>query len=255
MPLPMLSDFAIRLAGGLAAVLATTPWRLVPPRFFRTQAQIILGLGVLAAVVTSRPPFEPWVFGLALTVAVLAFASTVVWGLGLPRLGVPLSILIATVSAVLLGLTAEGASLNLWALNAASRLASAFLLGSTLTSMLLGHYYLTAPAMSIDPLRQFVRFMATGLGVRATLAALVLIFWWTGSAGGVPVGRSITPFFLAIRWGMGIGGVGLATFLTWETVKIRSTQSATGILYIAMTLVLFGELSSLILARDSYLSI
>jgi hypothetical protein len=49
---------------------------------------------------------------------------------------------------------------------------------------------------------------------------------------------------------MGIVGVGLATALTWKTVAIRSTQSATGILYIAMTLLLFGELSSLILARD-----
>ena len=33
-------------------------------------------------------------------------------------------------------------------------------------------------------------------------------------------------------------------------MQIRSTQSATGILYIAMTLVLFGELSALILARE-----
>jgi hypothetical protein len=34
-------------------------------------------------------------------------------------------------------------------------------------------------------------------------------------------------------------------------VEIRSTQSATGILYIAMTLVLFGELTALILSRDA----
>jgi hypothetical protein len=58
-----------------------------------------------------------------------------------------------------------------------------------------------------------------------------------------------------MRWGMGIAGFGLATFLAWRTVQIRSTQSATGILYIAMTLLLFGELSSLILARDSHVLI
>jgi len=255
MVLPMLADFAIRLGGGLAAVLATTPWRVVPPRFFRTHCQVILGLGVLATLVTSRPPFEPLVFGLSLGVSVLAFASTIVWGLGLPRLGVLMAMLTATASASLLTITAEGPSAELWALNAASRLASAFLLGSTLTAMLLGHYYLVSPAMSIDPLRKFVRFMATGLGVRTALAAIILVFWWGGYTSGAPVGRSISPFFLLIRWGMGIAGVGLATYLTWETVRIRSTQSATGILYIAMTLLLFGELSSLILARETHMLI
>ena len=53
------------------------------------------------------------------------------------------------------------------------------------------------------------------------------------------LGRAIAP------------GPLLATVLTWKTVEIRSTQSATGILYIGMTLVLFGELSALILARGA----
>jgi hypothetical protein len=48
---------------------------------------------------------------------------------------------------------------------------------------------------------------------------------------------------------MGFAGPALATILAWKTVQIRSTQSATGILYVALALVLFGELSSLIGAR------
>ena len=59
----------------------------------------------------------------------------------------------------------------------------------------------------------------------------------------------MSPLFLAMRWGMGVVGPGLATYMTRETVKIRSTQSATGILYIAITLVLFGELAGMILGR------
>ncbi len=53
------------------------------------------------------------------------------------------------------------------------------------------------------------------------------------------------------RGALGVGFVGplVATVLAWKTVQIRSTQSATGILYIAMTLVLFGELTGLILSR------
>jgi hypothetical protein len=43
-------------------------------------------------------------------------------------------------------------------------------------------------------------------------------------------------------------GAAIATFMTWKTAQIRSTQSATGILYITMIFVLFGELTSMILA-------
>jgi hypothetical protein len=250
MTLPMLADFAIRLAGGLAAMLAIAPWREVPIGFFRTHCQVILGLAVLATLAATRPPFEPVAFGLVLTLAVLSFAATLAWGLGLPRLGVPAALAIAATATVVLSLTAEGGSWGRWALNAASRLASASLLGSTLTAMLLGHYYLTAPAMSIEPLKRFVRWMAASLVVRTALACGALLLLPT-SSGGATIG----PLFVAMRWGMGIAGFGLATFLAWRTVQIRSTQSATGILYIAMTLLLFGELSSLILARDSHVLI
>jgi hypothetical protein len=163
----MLADFAIRLAGGLAAMLAVAPWREVPIRFFRTHAQVILGLGALATLAATRPPFEPVVFGLTLVVAVLAFVTTLAWGLGLPRLGVPLAWAIAATAVGVLALTAGGATWGLWAINAAGRLASSVLLGATLTAMLLGHYYLTAPAMSIEPLKRFVQIMAAGLAVRA----------------------------------------------------------------------------------------
>ena len=50
---------------------------------------------------------------------------------------------------------------------------------------------------------------------------------------------------------MGFAAPALATWMAWKTVAIRSTQSATGILYIDMTFVLFGELTSLILARGA----
>jgi hypothetical protein len=92
--------------------------------------------------------------------------------------------------------------------------------------------------------------MAWGLAARALLAALGWWLWHQGIAGSQG-GGGVSPFFLAIRWGMGFAGPLLATVLTWKTVEIRSTQSATGILYIAMTLVLFGELSALILARGA----
>ena len=167
----------------------------------------------------------------------------------MPYVALPLTAALGLAGGGVLIAGSRVAGWEVWVVNASGRLASAFLLGSTLTAMLLGHHYLTAPAMSIDPLRRFVRCMAWSLGARAALAALGLWFWregWGVSSASTPS----TALFLAIRWGMGVAGPALATYLAWRTVAIRSTQSATGILYIAMTLVLFGELSALILTRD-----
>ena len=60
----------------------------------------------------------------------------------------------------------------------------------------------------------------------------------------------VTVSLLAFRWGVGLLGSAIATVLAWQTVEIRSTQSATGILYVAFTLILCGELTALILARS-----
>jgi hypothetical protein len=250
MPTPMLADFAIRLACGLAILLLVAPWREIPPAFFRTHAQVILGLLVLAALDLSRGGDRGPMLATVVASAALAFAASVLWGLGLPRLALPVTANLAAAAAGVLVAASRSDPWGLWALNAAGRLASAFLLGATLTAMLLGHYYLTAPAMSIAPLVRFVRCMAWGLGARAALAALGWWLWHVGMVGPSATGE-VSPFFLAIRWGMGFAGPALAAFLAWKTVAIRSTQSATGILYIAMTLVLFGELTALILARDA----
>ncbi|MBX6312863.1 MAG: hypothetical protein IRY99_08105 [Isosphaeraceae bacterium] len=246
MALPMLADFAIRMAGGLAGWLLATPWRVVPPAFFRTHCQVMLGLLALAAMVLGRG-LPAYVLPATIAAAVLAFLASVAWGLGLPRLGIPLTAAIALIAAALLVWASSGPSAEVWALGAAGRLASAALLGATSTAMLLGHHYLTAPAMSIDPLRRFVRGIAVALAVRAALAAWGLDLAFLRLA--LPIGTEAhAGLFLAIRWGMGLLGPAIATVLAWKTVAIRSTQSATGILYAELALVLFGELCSMILS-------
>ena len=248
----MLADFGVRLGFGLAMLLLATSWRTVPLPFFRTHCQVILGLLVLAALDASRSAGLTASVGLLMATAFLAYAATVSWGLGLPRIALPVTVLIALGTAAWLTLASRATTPGLWAFNTASRLVSGFLLGATLTAMLLGHHYLTAPAMSIDPLKRFVRFMGWGLGARGLIALLGLFLAHSGLAGLEGNGSSVdfsSALFLLMRWGMGFAGPVLATFLAWKTVQIRSTQSATGILYVAMTLLLFGELTSLIGAR------
>jgi hypothetical protein len=249
MTFPMLADFALRLACGLAALLLLTPWRLVPPAFFRTHCLVILGLLVLAALDASRLGVRGSVLTGTVVAAVLSYLAAVSWGLGLPRLAVPVTALVVGTCAGVLVLVSRSTDSQLWALNGAGRLASAFLMGATLTAMLLGHHYLTAPAMSIEPLKRFVRSMAWGLGARGVLALVGLGVWASLSATqSLP---TASPLFLSVRWGVGVLGPAVATALTWKTVAIRSTQSATGILYIAMILVLFGELTAMVLSRET----
>jgi hypothetical protein len=247
---PMLADFAVRLAFGLGALLLATSWRAVPLTFFRTHCQIILGLLVLSAMDHSRSSglgVSSW----ALTAsAVLAYIATVSWGLGLPRVALPATIVMTLVTAAWLAVASHSIHEGVWLFNSASRLASGFLLGAALTAMLLGHHYLTAPTMSIEPLKRFVTFLGWSLGVRGLVAGLALGLAHAGYLGldldSLDPG---SPLFLIMRWAVGFAGPALAAVLAWKTVQIRSTQSATGILYVAMILVLVGELTSLIGAQ------
>ena len=248
--IPLPAEFALRMSGGLAALLLVAPRRAVPPAFFRTHCLVILGLLVLAALsLKTAAPAATDAFWTAVGLATLAYLASACWGLGVERLALPLTAALAGSALIPQALIGGGETAWGWprVQDAASGLASAALLGSTLSAMLLGHHYLTAPAMSIEPLRRFVRCMAWALGIRSTLAAAGLATW----AASHPWRGSDTALLLAVRWGMGVAGPALATFMTRETVKIRSTQSATGILYIAMTLVLFGELSAMVLSRGA----
>jgi hypothetical protein len=246
---PMLADFAVRLSFGLSVAIFLISWRNVPVPFFRTQMQVVLGLLVLAALDRGRagaPAVETWALVAA---GVLAYLSTVSWGLGLPLVGQGT---VAVCALILAGWMIDVSSMStsgLGFLNASSRAASGFVLGATLSAMLLGHYYLTAPAMSIEPLKRMVAFLAWGLGARCALAAigLSLVRVRDYGAGSMPPGGT-GVWFLVARWGMGFVGAAAAIYLAWRTARIRSTQSATGILYIAIIFILFGELTSLIMA-------
>jgi hypothetical protein len=246
---PMLADFAARVAFGLSAAVFVVSWRSVPVPFFRTQLQVVLGLVVLAALDQARgggPAVDSWSLVAA---AVLAYVSAASWGLGLPLVGQ------ATAAGCVLILLRWMAGLSWssnagdWLLNASSRTASGLVLGGSLSAMLLGHYYLTAPAMSIEPLKRMIAFMAWVLGGRSLLAALgfsVMQLRHSGFGSVQPGGGS--GFMLAVRWGMGFVAAAVAIYLSWRTARIRSTQSATGILYIATIFILFGELTSMIMA-------
>jgi hypothetical protein len=123
---------------------------------------------------------------------------------------------------------------------------SALLLGSTCTAMILGHWYLILPSMQVSHLQSIVKIHMASMVVRVVVvgaAIFVAIASWEPGLGP-NFSRyifSIAGIFFWQRILFGLAGPAVLSYLTWETAKIRSTQSATGILYVDFFTVVVGE--------------
>lgn len=124
-------------------------------------------------------------------------------------------------------------------------LASAAVLGSAMTAMLIGHSYLIAPAMSMVPLLRMLKVLGICLVVRMVLAGAGLWLWTEQTAS--PFSETETVLWLAVRWVLGLFAPLVLGWMAWETARIRSTQSATGILYVVVIVSFLGEMTSQLL--------
>ena len=111
-------------------------------------------------------------------------------------------------------------------------------------SWLLGHAYLTATKMTIEPLRRLSKLLCVAIVVRVVFVfGSITVAYLVG-------GDELTSRFsrewliLAVRVIAGLLTVGVFSYMVLECVKLRSTQSATGLLYFNSVLVYIGELSS-----------
>ncbi len=150
--------------------------------------------------------------------ASLAYVSSIAWGLGLPALAVGTAGLTAVAAMGWLCYASQRPDVVLFATNATSRAASGFLLGATLCSMLLGHYYLTAPAMTIEPLKRTIMLIAWGLAARALLAGAAISIVQAGLVN--PVSTAADPDLLVLLFGAGAWDSWrprLRTYMTWRT--------------------------------------
>ncbi len=247
----MLAIFCLRLAWGLAASLFVLSVKEVPPRFFRVQYLTALGLLAVAAFFErEEAALSTWVIlGVAMT---LSFLGSIIWHLdNHPGQRIILVLANLALAAGLLfgpklGARSDGSS---WIL--ADDLTSVAVLGTATSAMLMGHSYLIAPAMSLRPLYRLLASLAAALVGRAILACLGL-YLWTGRSGAGNLETEMV-LWLGVRWLVGLLGPLVLTWLAWETARIRSTQSATGILYVVVILVFLGELTSQLLFEKTRL--
>ena len=84
--------------------------------------------------------------------------------------------------------------------------------------------------------------------LRAGLCATGL-FWQMNSAATGFLPNDVL-LFLGLRWLAGLFGPLLLAWMTWQTLKIPNTQSATGILYVVVIVTFIGELVSGLLSQS-----
>ena len=152
---------------------------------------------------------------------------------------------------ILQALAYSGRGLGMQVLTVASFLSSAALLGGTCTAMILGHWYLILPSMQVSHLQSIVKVHIASMVVRVVVVgAAVFLAVATSSTSSPGPGpgpsfrhyiTSVAGIFFWQRVLFGLAGPALLSYLTWETAKIRSTQSATGILYVDFFTVVVGE--------------
>jgi hypothetical protein len=141
---------------------------------------------------------------------------------------------------------AAGAAPGPAALLTATDLTSILLLGAAATAMILGHWYLVVVDLPIVALRRLTVLLIVGLVLRTLVVGFVLagpVHAAYEDARTVAAGIwSPDGVFVWMRLLFGLAGPLSLLWFIWKTVEIRSTQSATGILYVQLFLVLSGEL-------------
>jgi hypothetical protein len=245
----METTFCLRLAFGLVAVLPLLPSSIVPPRFYRVQ--FLVALALLAGSAFFLRDVADLAFWIACALAVASCcAGSVVWHLDNAPGGRAMIWLTppALLACLILGrMAAHPADVAWWHL--ADDLAAAAVLGSATTAMLMGHAYLIAPTMSMNPLLRLLAALGVSLALRIGVACLALWLWTAQPTSSSPETEILV--WLPVRWVLGLLGPLALGWMAWETARIRSTQSATGILYVVVIVCFLGELTSQLLVAKT----
>lgn len=255
--LGMIAQFALMLMLGMSLMWGLMPRAQVTSGFFRIQMMIAMGLGVLAILSLGRlaPDVEQstadqWILASRIAAGVAALAGyigSVLWMLDRRAAGTAcvFAIMIATFASLIFS---RG---DLTSLNSASgqlllvsQISTAAVLGGAVTSMLLGHWYLTAPTMSIEPLKRLSLLFGIAVGLRLVVSSA----GWVMGGQGLADGTHWTWF--ALRWLAGIIGPLVIAAMALRILRYRNTQAATGVLFAGVILTFIGEMSAALLYSE-----
>ncbi len=251
----ILFQFVMRLAFGLAVVMSITSPHQVTSGFFRNHLYVTLGLCSLAALVAYHVGW-PVAGGIACIAAPCSYIGAVCWLYEQPSAGRKVTVLVGAFSlagaliataSLKEGLLGGDLSVAAYAIGCLNPISGGLILGLTMGAMFLGHWYLNSPTMQIAPLQRLLRLMVFAIIFRGLICALGL---------AMQLGTESTPLtagamFIVLRWLIGILTPLVLAWMVAKTLAIPNTQSATGILYVAVIATFTGELMSLLLSAGA----
>ncbi len=196
----------------------------------------------------------------ALAVAGLAFARPFLGGAGTPLgHGLAAAFVAATLAALGVSCVRSPNAALLWlpvalgsawaaveagsVLPAAHLLSTAAVLGGALVAMALGHWYLNDASLSFAPLtRLCAAFLASAVAKCVVVAILLVPTWrqWWGT-----LTTDFDGLLVLARVGAGCLAAVVFAWMALSCARIKSNQSATGILYVAVVFSIVGEVISI----------
>ncbi|HJT30446.1 MAG TPA: hypothetical protein VJ783_00160 [Pirellulales bacterium] len=246
----ILFQFLLRLSLGMAGAMAVTSPRRVTSGFYRNNLYVLFGLNVLAGLVAWASPADaPLPLWPPIAAAALSYCGAAFW---LYELAGPGLLALAAIAATCLTGTwlaaapQDGSAAGVW-LWRLDPICGGAVLGVTMAAMLLGHWYLNSPGMSLAPLMRLTAGLIGAVALRAVLSGLGLALAF----------RTAGPFatdqwlFISLRWLTGVVGAMAVAVVARQTLKVPNTQSATGILYVGVIVTFLGELTAQLLSRSS----
>jgi hypothetical protein len=121
--------------------------------------------------------------------------------------------------------------------------------GLVLMDMLLGHAYLTASKMTMRPFRRLNDTLLVVIVLRILTAVGGVL--WMNARRPVPMFWGVYGLYTITRWLVGLAVPLVFVYMARDCIIRRSTQSATGILYVAGVLIFVGEILALHLVRET----
>ena len=124
-------------------------------------------------------------------------------------------------------------------------LTSALMTGIVTYSLLLGHWYLVVFDLPIHLLKRVILVFWGLLALKLTVSCLEAFDLFQAKSKAQEGSFFMLVFLMRILWGYVI--IAVMSVFAWKLVKIRSTQSATGIFYTMTFFVFIGEIISIYL--------
>jgi hypothetical protein len=247
----MAEAFLLLLAAGIMLAVAVPNPRDLTLNWLRLGGIIALAMvGIAGYFATKRTGWDRHQFETFGSIAALILFQLAFVQLAFPTIG-----RLAAVSAFIAGiwiavLNSLGKTSTAYAFTTlATSIGVAAMVGSVLMTMLLGHAYLTASKMTIRPFRRLSGWLIAVLLLRAACAVALAL--WMNRIYQVKSLWPIHGFLILTRWAVGLLIPFVFVLMAHDCIRRRSTQSATGILYVAGVLIFIGELLALHLARET----